>query len=224
MNRPIIATDFRQWQEIVTAWLFQIESNTIPKVGFPVAGPEHTVCILHLRNLIKYRADKIISLLARGRYMAALMLYEPKWRLKAMNQLRDDSQIGTHGYWKLVRSMWDSLAEIWPYSTEIAAILADADERELMMSPRERARLSCLPDEVVIYRGVGRHWAESGMSWTLSPTVAMTYSAKYGGKSYLMAIVNKADIAALIDIESQFEVVMAAPPASYDRIQIIEEE
>lgn len=224
MNRPIIATETGKWKEIVTGWLFQIESNAIPNVAFPIAGPEHTACPLHLINLINYRAERINRLLLQGRHVAALMLFEPQWRLKAVNQLRERGEVGTHCYWRLIRSLWDSLTEIWPYAAEMAEILADADERELMMSTSERARLSCLPDEVVIYRGVCRHWPESGMSWTLSPAVAMAYSAKHGGKRYLMATVSKTQIAALIDLNAEYEVVMAVAPTRYDSIEIVEEE
>jgi len=225
MNRPIIATNPSEWREIVAHWLHQIETNTIPAGGFPIAGITHLVCKAHLKNIINYRAKRIERMLAYGRYMDALQMYEPHWRLPAVNQLREKSdRLGVHGYWKLVRAMWDSLIEIWPFESALTAILSDVDERELLMSVSERSRLNSLPDEVVIYRGVGRKWPRSGLSWTLSPLVAEEFSRHYQGKRYLTATVNKSDIAALINLDGQFEIVMAAAPRIYASALIEEEE
>lgn len=225
MSRPIIATDAGEWLEIVSGWLHQIDNHEIPQGGFPIAGHEHTPCCEHLKNLISYRANRIAGLLAYNRFIPALMLYEPAWRLRAMNQLREKSTtLGVHGYWRLVRLMWESLSAIWPFTDELVSILADTEERELMMTPSERARLNALPDELVIYRGIGRRFAYSGLSWTLSPVVAMEYSKKYNGKKYLTAHVKKSDVAALLNLDSGFEIVMSSVPSRYFTSLIMEDE
>lgn len=225
MSRPIIATDTGEWQEIVTGWLYQIDNQAIPRGGFPIAGHEHTACPEHLKNLINYRANRIADLLSFNRFIPALMLYEPDWRIRAMNQLRNKSStLGVHGYWRLVRFMWESVSVVWPFAKEFSAILADVNERELIMTPSERARLNALPDELVVYRGIGRRFADSGLSWSLSPAVAISYSKKYNGKKYLTATVSKADVAALINLNSGFEVIMAAAPPRFFTSLIMDEE
>lgn len=86
-------------------------------------------------------------------------------------------------YWETLREVYTMSDDLFIYRNDLRlAFMSEEENRESLMSKKERTVLNILPDKVKIYRGVTTDEIDSkcfGLSWSLKKEVAEFFAFKY---------------------------------------------
>ncbi len=153
----------------------------------------------------------IYDAVKNGHWDLYVDLHEKPYRLDAFTQIKDCIRSD--------KARWALLSKTWIDSENIRQWNADWPGKLHAMNAKERKAYTALPDELTIYRGVGKgRNAEKGLSWTLDRSKAIYFARRFtdhGGGILFTARAKKSDVHALLLGRNEQEVVI-------DRMDITE--
>jgi hypothetical protein len=163
------------------------------------------------------KLQQIYEAVRIGHWGSYVGLHEKPYRLDAFTQIKDCIRSD--------KARWALLSETWIASENIRQNRAkwrrlwnsDWPNKLHAMNAKERRAYAALPDQLIIYRGVGKgRNAENGLSWTLVRDTAVYFATRHGGQGLLFtARAKKSDVHALLLGRKEQEVVI-------DKVKITE--
>lgn len=118
-----------------------------------------------------------------GKWSTYIFLHERPYRFDALMEAtkrglaRDPKQ-----YWDMVGAVWVDSENIHEtFSAWHRLWSAPMPGREHCMDEEELAELAALPEEIVVYRGVGHAAARQGLSWTTDKERAEWFANRFSG-------------------------------------------
>jgi hypothetical protein len=145
----------------------------------------------------------IEQLAAEGEWRQYILMHERPYRYDALLYAIN------HGLAKNPDKFWSCVAYVWTDSENIRQNQAGwmkiwasgIPHREKVMTDKERAALAKLPNEIVVYRGVGHKQSKLGLSWTTDKARAEWFAKRFAGVNgrsahVFQGVVQKSDVLA----------------------------
>ncbi len=124
-------------------------------------------------------------------------------------------------YSEFLSDMWITMefpnADTNVTKAEFVSFFQNADKK-LLMDKKEYAVYTALPEEVTVYRGVGKHGKVNGLSWTLDLEKAKWFANRFEPVGVYKAKINKKYVLAYFNGRNEHEIVL-----DYRKLTDIEE-
>ena len=131
------------------------------------------------RRARRVHADPRLQALVDHDYDRFLSLHGHEDALAAFISIQDS--LDGEEYWRLLRGVWVRAEQVQPRDTWKDLLSQHSEWRATMMTDEERADLASLPDQVMVYRGVGNPEHTHGFSWTLDRQRAEWFAYRFLG-------------------------------------------
>ena len=150
-----------------------------------------------------------------GKFYPDFPIYDRIRKFHKIELQRSDFPRQTPEYFRLLGDIWTDLELLGQTSNFLETFMGidlhkcQSNNVQYMMTEAERAILTNLPDELVIYRG---HYErlKHGISWTINPEVALQYALGTPlGNEVSVGTVSKTLVMAYIDRWDEGEIIVA---------------
>jgi hypothetical protein len=121
--------------------------------------------------------------------------------LKELKNLSDER------YWELMRTVWIISGSVENSDTFRKLMQSNKRERYYFSTPEESEKLRNFPEMICIYRATNDE-NDNGLSWTISREYAQWYKEAYNKSIIISRAINKKDIFALIERNSESEIIV----------------
>lgn len=169
--------------------------------------------IVHDRKALKKaRAIKKAQIKDCNTVTDVMWVIRKPYRLSFLKEIKE--YLDNKEFSKLLGEIWMDVENPNEDDIGIETFLewfAEAD-KEFLMNDEEKKTYDSLPDEVKLYRGVGKNGNPEGLSWTLSEEKAQWFAERFqmlGGKGYVLtAVARKSNILAYFSRREEDEVII----------------
>lgn len=172
--------------------------------------PYHAMMNCWLNQSYEYKKSALKEALENKNWSSYIYLHERPYRLVALFDIYH--QVADSEFWPLFFGVWEDSENIWQYQSIFESCwMRDIPGRLESLSEEDQTLYAQLPDEFVIYRG-HQQKNRTGMSWSLSYTVADWFSRRWATSTskpnVVTAICKKSDVLGIFTGRSEMEIVV----------------